>query len=436
MRKHHGIVCAGLALLIASAGCGSSGPNTTSDKGEEESPLGVDGKADGFTTPTQHGNLTFGSLLGMSMNDKQRFHAATFTLTGEAKVNLSTELYTPNLDTVMYLYRRDAGQTDWGKHVAKNDDAKKGELSSAIAKTLKAGEYQVVVKAFKTSMRGDFALLGECKGSGCPVIPKGECNPDDVPALPFAKGFTATCAQKFHTIVFSESMFGVSEEETDTASHCQLGGVKAKAVGFFRSYWSSTIGWEEIAGDNHDYPFGVEVTTTTTDGGAIVKVDGAKDACEECAVSFVFDNEENLISLYLHDQSPEVLWFCGQPGEAVLTDPDTGCLGETLDQWPHDPDGIEESGSSSAEYLEVTDLPSTVKSVMHDYANELGLPADQEMDYQIEQYEPIGGYFGAALRVTVSTQNKPSMTYYLSENYMVAKAKEGAPIMDFICEWK
>jgi hypothetical protein len=32
---------------------------------------------------------------------------------------------TANLDTVMYLYRRDEGETTWGRYLKRNDDHKR-----------------------------------------------------------------------------------------------------------------------------------------------------------------------------------------------------------------------------------------------------------------------------------------------------------------------
>ena len=91
-------------FILGFAGC--SGDDTASSgsdsKGDEENAP-IDGKADSFFNPTEHGDLTFGVPAQGTFTDDEHFHAWTFTLTGDADVTLSSPNVTPNLDTVVYL---------------------------------------------------------------------------------------------------------------------------------------------------------------------------------------------------------------------------------------------------------------------------------------------------------------------------------------------
>jgi hypothetical protein len=84
-----------LALSSSTVAC------VADTKGGEENPL-VDGKADSFYSPTPHGQLAFGAPNKATITAAEKFHAWTFTLRGDAKLSIKTEVST-NLDTVMYL---------------------------------------------------------------------------------------------------------------------------------------------------------------------------------------------------------------------------------------------------------------------------------------------------------------------------------------------
>ncbi|MDX1746776.1 MAG: hypothetical protein R3324_12620, partial [Halobacteriales archaeon] len=88
-------------LLIAnlSIACGSG--DASDNKGSEEAPL-TDGKTDSFFQPTEHGDASFTIANRATITEDQSFHAWTFELTGEATIELKTEISTRNLDTVMY----------------------------------------------------------------------------------------------------------------------------------------------------------------------------------------------------------------------------------------------------------------------------------------------------------------------------------------------
>jgi hypothetical protein len=133
------------------------------DKGSE-SEVPVDGKADSFAQPIDHGTLAFSGLNNASLGEGQRFHSWTFTLSDAANVTLETRGEV-EIDTVMYLYRRSA--SGWGSYIARNDDHA-DSLFSRLGKDLTAGDYRVIVKGFNRDVEGPFSVVGACEGDGCP----------------------------------------------------------------------------------------------------------------------------------------------------------------------------------------------------------------------------------------------------------------------------
>lgn len=159
-----------LVTMICGAWLAGCGEATTADeskaKGAEEVVLGADGKADSFYRPTEHGALSFSAANPARFEEDALFHAWDFSLDGDAWIELRTET-TGNLDTVAYLYHRQPGATSWGRYIAKNDDHE-DNLWSLISADVSAGEFRLLVKPFKTQMRGEFTVWAQCEGAGCP----------------------------------------------------------------------------------------------------------------------------------------------------------------------------------------------------------------------------------------------------------------------------
>jgi len=150
------------------AGCGDAGP-----KGAEEDPLGeseLDDKADSLRSPTNHGEIPFGAEQSASISGSKGFHAWTFTLHGDADVQLFTSSAgSGNVDTVLYLYKKKSA-TSWGSYIARNDDDGTS-VFSMLDQHLTAGEYRAVVKGHASTTRGKFGLEVECAGAGCMAAP-------------------------------------------------------------------------------------------------------------------------------------------------------------------------------------------------------------------------------------------------------------------------
>lgn len=154
------VICLALMTVV-----GCAGEAAREDKGVE-SELPVDGAADSLARPTEHGALVDGA--SATLASSARYHAWTLSVGAEgADVHLETTGGTGRgIDTVMYLYRRQADGR-WGTAVARNDDAASSTDLSMISEPLRAGEYRVLVKGYRTATYGNFSLHYACSGVGC-----------------------------------------------------------------------------------------------------------------------------------------------------------------------------------------------------------------------------------------------------------------------------
>jgi len=150
-----------LFSLVLVAGCA-----TTDSKGSEEDAP-IDGKADSFAHPTDHGAIAFATAQTASLKGSAEYHTWTFSLSGNASIHTFTSRVphyaTP--DTVLYLYKKTTTGT-WGSYIARNDDSGNSDLSS-ITKALGAGDYRVLVKGHDASVKGPFGIEVDCDGAGC-----------------------------------------------------------------------------------------------------------------------------------------------------------------------------------------------------------------------------------------------------------------------------
>ena len=138
------------------------------DKPEEEDLDGLDdSKADSHRRPTNHGDILFGIPEHSVLTETERFHAWTFSLSGDARVDMTTSyslLGQRRTDTVLYLYKE--GPTGWGAYIARNDDYGSTTYSQLV-RTLGAGHYRVLVKGHLATTLGKFKVTVGCEGDGC-----------------------------------------------------------------------------------------------------------------------------------------------------------------------------------------------------------------------------------------------------------------------------
>lgn len=139
---------------------------------EEETEFLDDSKADSQLSPTNHGVIIFGNPENAIIGGSERFHAWTFQLSGNAKVDMTTSysvLGQRRTDTVLYLYKQTATGT-WGSYIARNDDYGSTTYSQ-LKKNLGAGNYRVLVKGHQASTTGKFKISVNCAGDGCAAPP-------------------------------------------------------------------------------------------------------------------------------------------------------------------------------------------------------------------------------------------------------------------------
>jgi hypothetical protein len=158
-------------VLLLSSACLGDDP-----KGEEEELLD-DTKADSQISPTQHGAIEFGTPGHAALTGSERYHAWTFELSGNAKVDMTTSysvLGQRRTDTVLYLYKFKESTTSWGPYVARNDDYGT-TIYSQLKRDLTAGRYRIIVKGHVASTLGKFKVSVGCSGEGCAPVNAGGC---------------------------------------------------------------------------------------------------------------------------------------------------------------------------------------------------------------------------------------------------------------------
>jgi hypothetical protein len=317
------LALASLTCLLPLTGCGEAGPGSA--KGPEEEPLLADGKSDSFTRPTEHGDLAFGVASDAEIDASQRFHAWTFALSGPAKISLRTEVST-NLDTVMYLYRREPGAAGYGAHLVKNDDYKGSIWSQIDHQATGPGEYRVVVKPFKVSLSGSFSLAATCDGAGCPSTAAAECTEDFISKAPPDTEYGASCAAQLQKVLLAP-ITATSEHSITLAERCQLGGAAQRAVETYKGYWDGLGAWEEIDYDDSEELILNLSITEHGSAGTQIAVDAGGD---EETVVFVFDAQGQTLLTFHDEQSPTALWGCRAASEPTADAPSEDCVADTL----------------------------------------------------------------------------------------------------------
>lgn len=372
------------------------------DKGAEDDPL-IEGKADSFYSPTNHGQLTFGAPNRAEISEAERFHAWTFTLTAAATVSVRTEI-SNNLDTVMYLYRRDAGSTgSFGSYVEKNDDHGDG-IYSQIDFEGEPGEYRVIIKAFKSAQRGPFAVNGSCEGAGCPG--PATCVADQFDPLPDSTAkFSAACASDLLAAMTTRTGSEGTVEVPETAV-CSLDGLAKRSVDLFRAYWDEVGGWDAFKNGEDDLP--LEVTTTTRGTTTTVTIDAPFD---EDAITFTYGTAGRLLTLYQHNQSPDIRTFCDQAG--TIAAPSEGCVELMRDALVHASAEMTGSGSTTCESA-VGQLPPLVDAPVCEFTYKFNLADTAPVSYQYRSWRSDEGLLGT--EVTLGSGGNTA-TYYVGSTH-------------------
>ncbi len=406
--------CLSLAL-ITSLGAACIG----SDKGDEDDV--PNGKDDSFVHPSDHGTLAFGIDNQASFTDTEGFHTWTFELSADAKVDLSTAITTQNLDTVMYLYKRTSASESWGSYIAKNDDASGDTAASRVAKSLGAGQYRVLVKAYKRIQRGDFSVRGECTGDGCPA--GDTCEP--MQGLPTETDYGGSCGDKLAAIYAYGSIDATQSTEVTTEDRCTAPPLQRLAIDYYNDYFA---GFDEFEPDTP-----LEIDTQLlggagTDGGTLITV---TDGGDESAMTFVFDHDNNLAALYQHNQSPDVRFYCREASAPRIDLPNVeDCVGALVNEIPHDGDEEGEVSLTAAPNNFPAGLGTQIIRPMQRYSAQNGTSASTKLTAEGAQWDLFDG---KAARVDISATGKPAATYLATTDMVVLEAPAGGTAQ-LVCE--
>ena len=412
------------ALLLALTGFGCAGDG----KGEEENVFDeYEAKADSFSQPTEHGMLVFGVAQDAELSEDHLYHAWDFTLTDQSTVSIETVLVTANLDTVMYLYRFNTETGRWGRYIARNDDADSSTVRSRIARDLEAGQYRVLVKGFKTSLRGQFQIVATCEGAGC--AGSGDCSPDTFRSMPdpSAEGCGA---------MFSDALMGTIRDSNSMnvtlAEACALPDAALYGVELYYDYWQGLVGWEDMFGGYGD-EITVEVEWSTLSNGSwYVGCDGGGD---EAAMDFLINAQGELVAYYQHNQSPDFGLFCDS-GETTA---DEECGYIYMDAMMHT-EAEETTGTEEG----VTDADATSRLsraaylAYGEYKRELSLQADDPVTVSFVSWDNDEGWGGweVAGRVTVRADGQAAYHYELAGGsttqwlFTIQRGDEADPALD------
>ncbi len=355
-------------FLSATLFCAALMPACAMDegKGEEDSLDAFDTKSDSFHKPTEHGTLLFGAPQSARLAKDSLFHTWDFELSDDASVTLATKLITTNLDTVLYLYKKNTETGNYGSYLFRNDDANNDTVASELIKDLEKGQYRVLIKGFKSSLRGSFTLAASCEGAGCAT---STCDTEVFAALP---GFVSdSCGE-----LFSDSLDGdltsSSRATVELDQRCTLPSFASNAVEFYVDYFGGEDEFNEI----FDFGGPIELNVNWdvyASGAAYISIDTGGD---EDGLDFLVSGEGTVIAHYQHNQSPDHTLYCDD-GEDFLEDGD--CFFEYVADFPH-------AQSAEREFNETVD-GSDAKATLNDaafiayqaYVAELGLSASRNV---------------------------------------------------------
>tara|TARA_R110002073_G_scaffold241497_3_gene403425 strand:+ start:125287 stop:126540 length:1254 start_codon:yes stop_codon:yes gene_type:complete len=390
-------------------------------KGDEDNALDIyESKTDSFRNPTEHGDLLFGVPQFASLQEDAGFHAWDFDLTDDAKVNLETILKTANLDTVMYLYKFDETRGRYGAYKYKNDDANPETVASALSKNLDAGSYRVLVKGFKSKLRGDFEIAAECDGAGCS---KSTCDATSLAGLD--ADVSDSCGELFSAALSGKSL-GRTSTTIALADRCSLPPNVAAAAEEYVNYWDG-IGFDlEFEG-----PDAVELNISweSYDNGALyVGIDFGGD---EDGMDYLINRDGQVIAHYQHNQSPDHTLYCDGLEEFLE---DGECFFEYTANFPHDPSD-ERSVDATVTLDDVDSLGErTAELAVQAYAAELGLSDDDDISVDGQVWD-LGGSDSAG-RITVKTSGEDAFVYELeaqSNTQLQFTVKRGNDDAEYTC---
>ena len=381
MHKH-----AWLAISVVSLSMACSADVAGGAKGAEDDPP-VDGKADSFRRPTEHGRLSWGIESRAELSADALYHSWTFTTSTEASFALETG---GNLDTVLYLYHRDSAEAGWGRYVAKNDDAAPDTATSRIELAdAPAGEYRVIVKGYKTNYRGPFSVRGTCDGRGCDG--GGECD-GTFPAWESGSGYSAACDAQLLAVLGSPVRTVMDTRQVEPELVCNLSSLEERTVELYQGYWDSVYGWDEHTGGE---PVTFEVSSREHEAGAVVRA-GAYGFDEDSIVA-LYDRDGALVMFWNDGQSVDEQWSCAVSGEeADAYGP--SCTTDLFRALPHAASDATPASGTTTPDTALGDLGDFLGMAMSEYAYAFGIGDATPVEYEGETWRTEDGTHGG--RVT------------------------------------
>lgn len=411
-----------LSLLSAALFSAALLPSCAIDegKGAEDDEFGVyEDKSDSFRNPTEHGSLIFDTPQAARLSSEEKFHSWDFELSDDAQVVLETALVTANLDTVMYLYKKNPDTGNFGRFKFKNDDASDGTVASALSKNLNKGQYRILVKGFKSSLRGRFDVVASCEGAGCKT---SSC---DIETFIGLQSFSNnSCGELFSTALNTEAV-SRSNATVSLAQRCGLPDFASTAVEYYVDYF----GGEDSFNDSFDFGGDVEVEVdweVYKNGTTYVSVDGGGD---EAALDFLVDGSGQVIAHYQHNQSPDHTLYC-DGGDEFLENGD--CFFDYVAAFPHAAsDEVTKDTKIDASDAAAKLGPAALLAYEL-YASELGLSAAKDVEVTATTWdrdESVG-----SISLKASGQSRFVYELASTESNWQFTVKRGSSKRSYVCE--
>lgn len=390
----------------------------------------VDGSADSFYAPTEHGELVFGVGNAATLDADHGYHAWLFTLGGNAAVSLKVSTSTANLDTVMYLYRQDSDSGGWGSYIARNDDYQ-GNVWSGLDEDLGAGDYKIMLKGYKKAIHGSFSLKAECTGGGCPNV-DGGCLEEDQ-EWNETTDLGASCAGAIAAVVkapvVSSNNFFVSKQEL-----CTMPTYVQSAWDHYYYYfleWYSDM-WEDHEPDPESFGFDFFVTDLGP-AGKIMDVDWGGD---EMAMTYLVGPDGGMVLYFQHNQSPDVGFNCAAKGEPSQEWGSESCFLHMVRDW-RPGFGTEDTGQKTLAIQEATleTLPAGPLAALTFYAELFEVAEGESADCAWTVWTEDGD--AQTWEVTIRAGEAPETTLHLLttkwDNHVFYT--EGPDGKTFPCTW-
>jgi hypothetical protein len=204
------------------------------------------------------------------------------------------------------------------------------------------------------------------------------------------------------------------------ADRCAAPELEREAVDYYVSYFGE---FEPIADDAE-----LEVETTKLAAGTQIDV---TDGGDESAVSMVFDADGELVLFYLHNQTPEVRFYCRAPIQPVKDLPNVeACISNLVISVPHAPDDEAAVDLTAAPNNLPTGLAAEVSGPIHHYASMHGTAASTTLTTQGATWQAWGE---PASWLQVKAANTPRTSYLATRDLILLEATDGDPAQ-LVCE--